>query len=290
MERLLESPEEWELPVSPDKVFHFFTFNLSANLKTKVTRSQKAKLAERQKIFDCMKRLQLTKLNRATYAILLDVSPIVDPENNVLQHYMESAIVQLGLWGNVVEKNMRVKGTDFENLGFSFELPRSLMGIRGAVRVMRVEYDHYSKRCPSNGIPPVHPDDKESLLEKVEARVAAAQEKADREAAERQAERERLEAEQRAAREAELERLRLMSQDKKGKGKGAATAPAKALPPTAPKSPRPGSAKSGKSGKSDKDKDKEEESEEMKEEEKDPATKAKEKLAQRIDMYKVKIC
>ena len=68
------------------------------------------------------------------------MSPIVDPENNVLQvghiiptapalllppqHYMESQIVQLGLWGNVVEKNMRVKGTDFENLGFSFELPR----------------------------------------------------------------------------------------------------------------------------------------------------------------------
>ena len=87
----------------------------------------------------------MTKLNRATYAILLDVSPIVDPENNVLQHYMESDIVQLGLWGNVVEKNMRVKGTEFENLGFSFELPKSLMGIRGAVRVMRVEYDHYSK-------------------------------------------------------------------------------------------------------------------------------------------------
>ena len=94
----------------------------------------------------------MTKLNRATYAILLDVSPIVDPENNVLQHYMESDIVQLGLWGNVVEKNMRVKGTDFENLGFSFELPKSLMGIRGAVRVMRVEYDHYSKvrKLPSD--------------------------------------------------------------------------------------------------------------------------------------------
>jgi uncharacterized iron-regulated membrane protein len=29
---------------------------------------------------------------------------------------------------------MRVKGTEFESLGFSFELPRSLMGIRGAVR------------------------------------------------------------------------------------------------------------------------------------------------------------
>jgi hypothetical protein len=59
---------------------------------------------------------------------------VVDPENNVLQHYLESDLVQLGLWGNVVEKNMRVKGTEFESLGFSFELPRSLMGIRGAVR------------------------------------------------------------------------------------------------------------------------------------------------------------
>ena len=134
-ERLLESPEEWEVPL-PD------------NQKT---RSHHAKLTERHKIFDEMKSLQLTKLNRATYAILLDVSPIVDPENNVLQHYMESEIVQLGLWGNVVEKNMRVKGTEFENLGFSFELPKSLMGIRGAVRVMRVEYDHYSKVRPSTG-------------------------------------------------------------------------------------------------------------------------------------------
>ena len=44
------------------------------------------------------------------------------------------------------------------------------MGIRGAVRVMRVEYDHYSKRCPSNGIPPIHVDDKETLLEKVGTR------------------------------------------------------------------------------------------------------------------------
>ena len=60
----------------------------------------------------------------------------VDPENNVLQHYLESELVQLGLWGNVVEKNMRVKGTEFESLGFSFELPRSLMGIRGAVRCL----------------------------------------------------------------------------------------------------------------------------------------------------------
>ena len=51
-------------------------------------------------------------------------------------------------------KNMRVKGTNFEDLGFGFELPQSLMGTVGAVRVMRVEYDHYSKMCRSNKIPP----------------------------------------------------------------------------------------------------------------------------------------
>jgi hypothetical protein len=66
----------------------------------------------------------------------------VDPENNVLQHYLESELVQLGLWGNVVEKNMRVKGTEFESLGFSFELPRSLMGIRGAVRSVEKKVDN----------------------------------------------------------------------------------------------------------------------------------------------------
>ncbi len=42
-------------------------------------------LQERQKIFYEMKQLQLLKLNRATYNLILDVSPMVDPENNVLQ-------------------------------------------------------------------------------------------------------------------------------------------------------------------------------------------------------------
>ena len=269
LERLLESPDEWETPIPEEQM----------------TRSDRAKRLERQKIFDEMKSLQLRKLNMATYKILLDVSPIVDPENNVLQHYLESDLVQLGLWGNIIEKNMRVKGTEFENLGFTFELPRSLMGIIGAVRVMRVEYDHYSKRCPSNAIPPVHPDDVETLLEKVRRKEAQAREQAEREAEERRLERERMEAELRAAREAELERIRQQQQDKKGKGKKSAAPPAAPPPPAAakPATPRAPSARSEKpetprSG-----------GNEDKEAEKDPATKAKEKLQQRIDMYKVRI-
>ena len=53
---------------------------------------------------------------------------MVDPENNVLQHFLPSDLVALGLWGNVVAKNMRVKGTNFEALGFGFELPEDLIG------------------------------------------------------------------------------------------------------------------------------------------------------------------
>lgn len=69
----------------------------------------------------------LQKLNRATYAILRDVSPMVDLENNVLQHFLESDLVSLGLWGNVAAKNMKVKGTNFETLGFGFDLPADLV-------------------------------------------------------------------------------------------------------------------------------------------------------------------
>jgi hypothetical protein len=33
---------------------------------------------------------------------------------------------------------------------------------------MRVEYDHYSKQCPSHPIPPIHPEDVEDLITKVQ--------------------------------------------------------------------------------------------------------------------------
>ena len=132
-----------------------------------------------------------------------------------------------------------------------------------------------------------------SLLEKVQKRVAVAKEKAEKEAEERRMEKERLEAEQRAAREAEQERLRLLAQDKKGKGKGKA-GPAPGPPKaTAAKSPRerPGSGKSTKSSRSGAERTESPRagsSQAVREEDKDPATKAKEILQQRIDMYKVR--
>lgn len=32
---------------------------------------------------------------------------------------------------------------------------------------MRVEYDHYSKQCPSYPTPPIHQEDKETLLHRI---------------------------------------------------------------------------------------------------------------------------
>ena len=63
-------------------------------------RSYKNKVQERTKIFNEMKRLQLGKLNRATYNLLLDVSPMVDQESNVLQHFLSSDLVSLGIQEN----------------------------------------------------------------------------------------------------------------------------------------------------------------------------------------------
>ncbi len=152
LENLLEHPEEWESPAETED-------------------AAGGRLAERNRIFYEMKSLQLKKLNRATYNLLRDVSPMVDPENNLLQHFLSSPLVSLGLWGNAVSaKSLRVKGADFAELGFGFELPADLVGNVFAVRVMRVEYDHYSKMCRSNKIPPKAAKDVPSYFEQVQVR------------------------------------------------------------------------------------------------------------------------
>ena len=54
LENLIENPDEWE-PPDPE---------------LRASRAHKAKVAERVKIFNEMKHLQLQKLNRATYNML----------------------------------------------------------------------------------------------------------------------------------------------------------------------------------------------------------------------------
>ena len=169
------------------------------------------------RIFNEMKSLQLQKLNRATYKLLLDVSPMVDQESNVLQHFLTSDLVSLGLWGNVMAKNMRVKGTNFETLGFEFELPQSLMGTVGAVRVMRVEYDHYSKMCASNKQPPRAAKDIPSYIDQMEAKLKEMEVEMQEKIEEQRRQQELFERRQRAQEEAEKERMRLAKLEKKSK-------------------------------------------------------------------------
>ena len=78
LETLIENPDQWEIP----------------NEEERQSRSYKSKVQERTKIFNDMKSLQLNKLNRATYNLLLDVTPMVDQESNVLQHFLTSELVR----------------------------------------------------------------------------------------------------------------------------------------------------------------------------------------------------
>ena len=203
LENLIENPDEWEVP---DKI-------------ERESRNYKSKVQERQKIFNEMKRMQLQKLNRATYNLLLDVSPMVDTESNVLQHFLTSELVSLGLWGNVMAKNMRVKGTNFESLGFGFELPQSLMGTVGAVRVMRVFYDHYSPMCKSNKIPPVAARDVPTYFENLDNSLKDLEQKMQERKIQMKKEQIEREAIERAREEEERERARLAKLERKTKTK-----------------------------------------------------------------------
>ncbi len=128
--------------------------------------------------------------------------------------------MSLGLWGNVVAKNMRVKGTNFETLGFGFELPADLIGSIFAVRVMRVEYDHYSKMCKSNRIPPRAAKDIPSYYDHIEQRIRRMEEDVVQKREERRALREAFEEQQRAMEETDRERQRLHMLERKSKKKG----------------------------------------------------------------------
>ena len=135
----------------------------------------------------------------------------------MLQHFLSSDLVSVGLWGNVMAKNMRVKGTNFDTLGFEFELPQSLMGTVGAVRVMRVDYDHYSKMCKSNKMPPRAAKDIPSYIDQMERKLEEMAIEMHERIEQKRKEQELIEARQKAHEEAEKERIRMAKLEKKGK-------------------------------------------------------------------------
>ncbi len=90
------------------------------------------------------------------------------------------------------------------------------IGTVGAVRVMRVEYDHYSKMCRSNKCPPLAAKDHPTYIEEVEACLRSMEEAIVNRRTERKKLQEAFEAQQRQKDEEERERIR---QAKKGKAK-----------------------------------------------------------------------
>ena len=116
-------------------------------------------------------------------------------------------------------KNMRVKGTNFESLGFGFELPQSLMGTVGAVRVMRVDYDHYSPMCKSNKMPPRAKKDIPTYIEDLEEALKQLEQKMQERKLQMKREQAELEAIQRAREEEEREKARLQKMERKTKTK-----------------------------------------------------------------------
>ncbi|XP_069178268.1 dynein axonemal intermediate chain 7 homolog isoform X2 [Procambarus clarkii] len=91
-----------------------------------------------------LQEAQKEKLNEATYHQLLDLRPHLDHETMVYSFFTSSPLVSLALWSNTT-RSPKNNSHEVKELGFTFTLPADLVEADCVVRVMRTEYDHYSK-------------------------------------------------------------------------------------------------------------------------------------------------
>ncbi|KAK0047568.1 axonemal 84 kDa protein, partial [Biomphalaria pfeifferi] len=83
------------------------------------------------------------KLDLATLQILCDATELQDQETNNLQHVIRNSQICLCVWGNIV-KNPRIRSFEFQEIQFSFDIPRVLCLSDCAVRIMNTRFDHLS--------------------------------------------------------------------------------------------------------------------------------------------------
>ncbi|KAF2356149.1 Cancer susceptibility candidate 1 N-terminal, partial [Trinorchestia longiramus] len=117
------------------------------------------------------------KLDRAIYDQLLDLAPHLDHDSMVYSFFQASPLVSVSLWSNTT-RSPKNSSLTVEELGVSFDLPPSVVEKECVVRVMRTEYDHYSKfsasySCPS--APTDLPSPTLTLLDIAESLVTAAE-------------------------------------------------------------------------------------------------------------------
>ncbi|XP_053652417.1 dynein axonemal intermediate chain 7-like [Cherax quadricarinatus] len=110
-----------------------------------------------------LQEAQKEKLNEATYHQLLDLRPHLDHETMVYSFFTSSPLVSLALWSNTT-RSPKNNSHEVTELGFTFTLPGDLVETECVVRVMRTEYDHYSKFARTYN-PPVVPEEQTTLLE-----------------------------------------------------------------------------------------------------------------------------
>ncbi|XP_067655393.1 dynein axonemal intermediate chain 7 homolog isoform X2 [Haliotis asinina] len=83
------------------------------------------------------------KLDRAVFHVLCDASTMQDPETYNLQFVIKNPEIQLCIWGNL-SKNPKVKSFEFQDVGFTFDIPRVLALSDCSFQVRMTKYDHYS--------------------------------------------------------------------------------------------------------------------------------------------------
>ncbi|KAK4286942.1 hypothetical protein Pmani_039976 [Petrolisthes manimaculis] len=115
-----------------------------------------------------LQEAQKEKLDEATYHQLLDLRPYLDHETMVYSFYTTSPLVSLALWSNTT-RSPKNNSHQVNELGFTFTLPEELIEVECVVRVMRTEYDHYSKFA-NTYTPPTVPETAVTLLEMEEER------------------------------------------------------------------------------------------------------------------------
>ncbi|XP_042209640.1 dynein axonemal intermediate chain 7-like [Homarus americanus] len=121
-----------------------------------------------------LQEAQKEKLDQATYHQLLDLRPHLDHETMVYSFFTSSPLVSLALWSNTT-RSPKNNCHEVKELGFTFTLPEDLVEAECVVRVMRTEYDHYSKFAPTFNTPNVQ-ETHATLLEDCGEEVEAAPE------------------------------------------------------------------------------------------------------------------
>ncbi|XP_063604864.1 dynein axonemal intermediate chain 7 homolog, partial [Penaeus indicus] len=113
-----------------------------------------------------LQEAQKGKLDQATYHQLLDLRPHLDHETMVYSFFTSSPLVSLALWSNTT-RSPKNNNHQVKELGFTFTLPADLSEAECVVRVMRTEYDHYSKFARTYN-PPLVPETCGDLIDEEE--------------------------------------------------------------------------------------------------------------------------